>query len=132
MSKIYVLLAIFANLILALACNSGQPSKEQLVGTWKHPIQIGAISINDSEEATPLYNNEIFTFNGDGTFVFGEYGESSTLYEVQGNWKLSDDKKRIEFSYETGETSSIDIREFDGTSFVTTSMEGNDFKFTKE
>ena len=129
MRKIYVLFAI---LILAIACNSVQPSSEQLVGTWKHPILIGAISINDSEEAIPVYNNEIFTFYGDGTFVFGEYGESSTLYEVQGNWKLSDDKKRIEFSYETGETSSIDIREFDGTSFVTTSMEGNDFKYTRE
>lgn len=132
MRKFYVLLAIFANLILALACNSGQPSKEQLVGTWKHPIQIGAISINESEEATPLYNDEIFTFNEDGTFVFGEYGESSPIYEVKGNWNLSNDKKRIEFSYETGETSSIDIREFDGTSFVTTSMKGNDYKFTKE
>ena len=131
MRKIYVLLAIFANLILALACNSGQPSKEQLVGTWKHPIQIGAISINDSEEATPMYNNEIFKFNEDGTFVFGEYGDS-LLYEVEGNWKLSNDKKRIEFSYENGETYSIDIREFDGTSFITTSWEGNDFKFTKE
>lgn len=131
MRKIYVLLAIFANLILALACNSGQPSKDQLVGTWKHPIQIGAISINDSEEATPVYNNEIFKFNEDGTFVFGEYGDSP-LYEVEGNWELSSDKKRIEFSYENGETSSIDIREFDGTSFITTPIEGNDYKFTKE
>ena len=132
MRKIYVLLAIFVNLILVLACNSKQPSKEQLVGTWKHPIQVGAISINESEEVTPMYNNEIFTFNEDGTFVFGEYGESSPLYEVKGNWELSNDKKRIEFSYENGETYSIDIREFDGTSFITTSMEGNDFKFTKE
>ena len=132
MRKIYVLLAIFATLILALACNSNQPSKEQLVGTWKHPIQNGAIGINESEEATPLYNDEIFTFNEDGTFVFGEYEGSSPLYEVEGNWNLSNDKKWIVFSYETGETSSIDIREFDGTSFVTTSREGNDFKFTKE
>ena len=132
MRKIYVLLAIFVNLILVLACNSKQPSKEQLVGTWKHPIQVGAISINESEEVTPMYNNEIFTFNEDGTFVFGEYGESSPLYEVKGNWELSNDKKRIEFSYEGGETSSIDIREFDGTSFITTSIKGNDFKFTKE
>jgi len=131
MRKIYVLLAIFASLILALACNSGQPSKDQLVGTWKHPIQVGAISINEGEEASPVYNNEIFKFNEDGTFVFGEYGDSP-LYEVEGNWELSSDKKRIEFSYESGETSSIDIREFDGTSFITTSREGNDFKFTKE
>jgi hypothetical protein len=131
MRKIYVLLAIFASLILALACNSGQPSKDQLVGTWKHPIQVGAISINEGEEVSPVYNNEIFKFNEDGTFVFGEYGDSP-LYEVEGNWELSSDKKRIEFSYESGETSSIDIREFDGTSFITTSREGNDFKFTKE
>ena len=131
MRKIYVLLAIFANLILALACNSGQPGKDQLVGTWKHPLQVGAISINEIEEASPVYNNEIFKFNEDGTFVFGEYGDSP-LYEVKGNWKLSSDKKRIEFSYEDGETSSIDIREFDGTSFITTSREGNDYKFTKE
>ena len=45
---------------------------------------------------------------------------------------MSTDKKNIVFSYEDGETSSIDIREFDGTSFITTSREGNDFKFTKK
>ncbi|MCR4827201.1 MAG: hypothetical protein K5882_09685 [Bacteroidales bacterium] len=131
MRKIYVLLAIFATFILALACNSNQPSKEQLVGTWVHPIQAGTVSINDSKEVTPVYNNEIFTFSEDGTFVFGEYGDS-LLYEVTGIWEVSTDKKNIVFSYEDGETSSIDIREFDGTSFITTSREGNDFKFTKK
>ena len=96
-----------------------------------HPIQVGTVSINDSKEVTPVYNNEIFTFNEDGTFVFGEYGDS-LLYEVTGIWEVSTDKKNIVFSYEDGETSSIDIREFDGTSFITTSREGNDFKFTKK
>ena len=54
------------------------------------------------------------------------------MYEVEGKWKLIEDKKRLEFSFDNGQTSSIDIREFDGNSFVTTSREGNDFKYTKE
>jgi hypothetical protein len=71
------------------------------------------------------------TLKNDGTFVFGEYG-NTPLYEVEGRWNLSDDNERIMFSYDNGETSSIDIREFDGNSFVTTSREGNNFKYTKE
>ena len=78
-----------------------------------------------------MYNYEVFQFKADGTFVFGEYG-SSPIYEVDGRWELSDDGKNIEFSFDDGQTSCIDIREFDGDSFVTTSREGNDFKYTKE
>ena len=100
MRKICFLFAILVNLILVLACSQEQPSKEQLIGTWKH-------------------------------FVFGEYGQSP-LYEVEGRWELTEDKQRLVFSFDNGETSSIDIREFDGNSFVTTSKEGNDFKYTKE
>ena len=130
MRKLFVLSAFFANLILLLACSQQlQLSEENLIGTWKHPIQTGSISVNG--EDTPVYNNEIFQFKGDGTFVFGEYGESP-LYEAEGHWKLSDDKTRLEFSFDGGETSSIDIREFDGSSFITTSREGNDFKYTRE
>ena len=124
------LFALFANLILIMACSQEQLSEEMLIGTWKHPIEVGAFSVNDGEETT-MYNFEIFNFKGDGSFVFGEYG-NSPLYEVRGNWKLSDDKKRIELSLDNGETSSIDIREFNGNSFITTSREGNDFKYTKE
>lgn len=130
MRKLFVLSAFFANLILLLACSQQlQLSEEDLIGTWKHPIQTGSITVNGEE--TPVYNNEIFQFKGDGTFVFGEYG-NSPLYEAEGRWKLSDDKTRLEFSFDGGETSSIDIREFDGSSFITTSSEGNDFKYTKE
>ena len=130
MRKLFVLSAFFANLILLLACSQQlQLSEENLIGTWKHPIQAGSITENGEE--TPVYNNEILQFKEDGTFVFGEYG-SSPLYEVEGHWKLSDDKTRLEFSFDGGETSSIDIREFDGISFITTSREGNDFKYTRE
>ena len=130
MKKIFVLFAVFASMILFIACGQQQPSEEKMVGTWVHPIAAGAVSINDEEPIT-CTNNEIITFNGDGTCVMGEYSSSSTIYEVKGNWKLSDDKTRIEFSFD-GETSSIDIREFDGKSFITTSLLGNDFKFTKQ
>ena len=131
MRKLLILFAVFANLILVLACSQEQPSVDKLVGTWKHPIQVGSINVNEGE-STSLYNYEIFKFKGDGSFVFGEYDGQSPLYEVEGNWKLSDDKTRIEFSYESGETSSIDIREFTGNSFITTSREGNDFLYTKD
>lgn len=131
MRKIFVLFAFLANLILILACSQEQlPSKEQLIGTWKHPIQTGSISINNGEK-TPVFNYEMFQFKGDGTFVFGEYG-ATPLYEVNGHWELSEDKKSLVFSFDDGQTSSIDIREFDGNSFITTSREGKDFKYTKE
>lgn len=131
MRKIIVLFAVLANLFLVLACNQEQPSREQLIGTWKHPINVGSINVNNGTESTPIYNYEIFKFKGDGTFVFGEYGQSP-LYEVEGKWELSEDKQRLVFSFDDGETSSIDIREFTGNTFVTTSREGNDFKYTKE
>ena len=95
MRKIYVIIAFFANLILLLSCSQEQlPSQEQLIGTWKHPIQTGSFSINGEE--TPVFNNEIFQFKGDGTFVFGEYG-ASPLYEANGHWELSEDKKTSSF-----------------------------------
>lgn len=131
MRKICFLFAILVNLILILACSQEQPSKEQLIGTWKHPISVGSVNVNNSAESTTVYTYEIFKFKGDGTFVFGEYGQSP-LYEVEGRWELTEDKQRLVFSFDNGETSSIDIREFDGDSFVTTSKEGNDFKYTKE
>ena len=129
MRKIFVLFAILANLLFVLACSQEQPSKEQLIGTWKHPISVGSVKVDN--ESTTVYNYEIFKFKGDGTFVFGEYGQSP-LYEVEGRWELTEDKQRLVFSFDNGETSSIDIREFDGYSFVTTSKEGNDFKYIKE
>ena len=131
MRKIIVLFAVLANLFLVLACNQKQPSREQLIGTWKHPINVGSINVNNGTESTPIYNYEIFKFKGDGTFVFGEYGQSP-LYEVEGKWELTEDKQRLVFSFDDGETSSIDIREFTGNTFVTTSKEGNDFTYTKE
>lgn len=130
MKKLVVRFAFLANLILILACSQEQPSKEQLIGTWKHPIEAGWVSMNEGEKMYQ-YNYEIFRFKEDGTFLFGEYGDSP-LYEVNGCWELSDDKKSLVFSYDDGETSSIDIREFTGDSFITTSREGNDFKYTKE
>ena len=131
MRKSFILFAILANLFLVLACNQEQPSRQQLIGTWKHPISVGSVNVNNGAESTTVYTYEIFKFKGDGTFVFGEYGQSP-LYEVEGKWELSEDKQRLVFSFDGGETSSIDIREFTGDSFVTTSKEGNDFKYTKE
>ena len=66
------------------------------------------------------------------TFSFGEYGKSRPLYEVKGRWRLSNDGKFIELFYEDGEKSSIDIRDFKGNSFITTSTQGKDFKFIKD
>ena len=131
MRRLLIIFAFFANLILIFACSQEQqPSKEQLIGTWKHPIQAGWVSTNEGEK---IYQNncEIFRFKEDGTFVFGEYGDSP-LYEVNGRWELSEDKKSLVFTFDDGQTSSIDIREFDGNSFITTSREGKDFKYTKE
>lgn len=130
MKKASILLfVIFASLASINAFGQQQPSKEKLVGKWVHPMYVGGIEING--KTTPIYNNEIFVFKSDGTFVFGEYDGAKPLFEVEGSWVLSKDKKKIVLIYDDGETSSIDIRQFDGKSFVTTSMQGNDFKFTK-
>ena len=56
MRKIIVLFAVLANLFLVLACNQEQPSREQLIGTWKHPINVGSINVNNGTESTPIYN----------------------------------------------------------------------------
>ena len=131
MRKICFLFAILANLILVLACSQEQSIKEQLIGTWKHPISVGSVNVNNDADSTTVYTYEIFKFKEDGTFVLGEYGQSP-LYEVEGKWELTEDKQSLVFTFDNGETSSIDIREFDDDSFVTTSKEGNDFKYTKE
>ena len=112
------------------ACSEGLPTKEQLVGTWKHTFVASSVNINNGEPITQNHS-EIFRFKSDGTFVFGEYGDSP-LFEVEGKWQLSEDKKYLVLSYDNGETVRIDIRDFDGNSFVTTSMQGNDFQFIKE
>lgn len=132
MRKFFTLVAIFASVVAFVACSSKQqPSKSNMVGTWKHPLVASVVSVNDGDPIS-IVNNEIITLKEDGTFVMGEYGPSSTVYEVTGTWNLSDDKTLLEFTFEDGETNSIDIREFTGDSFVTTSIQGNDFKFTKE
>ena len=131
MKKLFVLFAFCAVLIPIQAICQQQPTREKLIGTWKHPIYAGTFSING--QTFESYNNEIFQFKADGTFVFGEYGEDHhALYEVEGYWALSKDKKRLLFTYDSGETSSIDIRNFKGNTFTTTSMEGRDFVYTKE
>lgn len=114
-------------------------SEKNLVGVWKHPLigTRGNIEIVSSEGTKQNhsfinYHFEIFNFKSDKTFTFGEYTSSGPLYEVQGRWRLSSDKKNIELSYDNGETSLFDIRKFDGKSFVTTSIQGNDFLYTKE
>ena len=111
------------------------PSETQLVGVWKHRILASWASIEVNSRRIDLpnnYNEEIFNFRPDGSFTFGEYSGSGPLYEVRGYWRLSPDKSRLLFSYLDGETSSIDIRDYTGRSFVTTSLEGNDFKYVKE
>lgn len=134
MKKCFYSLVLFASMIAVLASCQQKPSKEKLIGTWTHPIKIGQVEINtdNGNNFQDLYNNEIFKFYGDGTFVMGEYSGSKPLYEVNGRWDLSDDKKYLLFTYEDGSTSQIDIRGFDGNSFVTTSIQGNDFLYTKE
>lgn len=114
-------------------------TEKNLVGIWKHPLLAswGNIDVTDKDGNSRVnsfqnYHNEIFNFKPDGTFTFGEYGQNGPMYEAKGWWNLSADKTRIELSYENGEASSIDIRNFDGKSFITTSALGNNFKFTKE
>ena len=114
-------------------------TKENLVGVWKHQLLAswGNISITNKDghtEEKPFnnYNYEVINFKHDGSFTFGEYGQSGPLYEVKGWWTLSVDKTRIEFSYQNGEKGSIDIRDFDGNSFITTSIQGNDFKYIRQ
>lgn len=132
MRKFFTLVAIFASVVAFVACSSKQqPNKSNMVGTWKHPLVASVVSVNDGDPIS-IVNNEIITLKEDGTFVMGEYGPSSTIYEVTGTWNLSDDKTLLEFTFEDGETNSIDIREFTGDSFVTTSIQGKDYKFTKE
>lgn len=134
MKKSISSLVLFASMFAVIMSCQQTPSKEKLIGTWSHPLQVGQIEINtdDGKKIQDIYNYEIFKFFGDGTFVMGEYDGSKPLYEVNGRWDLSDDNKYLLFSYEDGSSSHIDIRKFDGKSFVTTSRQGNDFLFTKE
>jgi hypothetical protein len=106
-------------------------SEEGLIGVWKHPIEASKVSINGGD-AVSIYHYEIFHFNANRMFTFGEYSKRGPLYEVKGSWRLSNDKTRIEMFFEDGETNSVDIREYDGKTFVTTSREGNNFKYTKQ
>lgn len=112
-----------------------KPTEKQLVGVWKHQILAswGSIEVNNQRsQVLKSYNYEIFNFRANGTFTFGEYGQSNPLYEYSGRWALSNDKTRILFTFANGESSSIDIRNFKGDSFVTTSMQGQDFKYVKQ
>jgi hypothetical protein len=105
-------------------------SEKGLIGIWKHPIQACIIRLNENVFAN--YNNEIFQFNGNRTFIFGEYSKNGPLYEVKGTWRLSIDKTRIELFFDNGSTNSIDIHDYDEKTFATTSVEGNNFIYTKE
>lgn len=131
MKKLFVLFA-FCALLFPIQGFCQQPSREKLIGTWKHPIGTGYVSINNGDKIQN-YNNEIFKFHADGTFVFGEYGhDQHALYEIEGYWALSKDKTKLIFTYDNGETGSIDIRDFNGNTFIITSKEGRDFIYTKE
>ena len=105
-------------------------SEEGLIGIWKHSIQASIIRLNENVFAN--YNNEIFKFNANRTFTFGEYSRNGPLYEVKGTWRLNIDKTRIELFFDDGQANSIDIRDYDGKTFITTSMEGNNFTYIKE
>lgn len=114
-------------------------NEKTIVGVWKHPLMgsggnIEIVSKDGTKQNQSFvnYHFEIFNLKSDKTFTFGEYTRNGALYEVQGHWRLSSDNKNLELSYDNGETSRIDIRKFDGKSFVTTSIQGNDFLFTKE
>jgi len=52
------------------------------------------------------------------------------LYEVAGTYKVDNDKGGINLYVDSGQ-SFIDVRKFDGNTFVTTSLQGNDFLYTK-
>lgn len=110
-------------------------TEKNLVGIWKHPILASWVSFEVSGVATePFqnYNIEIINFRANGTFTFGEYGKSGPLYQGSGRWALSNDKTSVLFTYDNGETSYIDIREFNGNSFITTSSQGNNSMFTRQ
>jgi hypothetical protein len=122
------------------ACMTKTPDENGLIGIWKHPITSNVqISVkgkdaSKSNEQSIVVSYERLRLKADKTFIFGEYSakDSSPYYEVHGKWQLSNNKARLEFIYENGERGDIDIRKYDGKSFITTSREGNDFKFNKE
>ncbi len=105
-------------------------SEKGLIGIWKHSIQAFTLRINDNVFAS--YNNEIFKFNANRTFTFGEYSGNNALYEIKGTWRLNSDKTRIELLFDNGHVNSIDVRDYDGKTFIATSIEGNKFIYVKE
>lgn len=123
-------MAMVGMFLLIASCSSSTISEEALVGSWKHPIES---KIHLGEEVISSFTYEIFKLKADKTFTLGEYGKkNNAFYENKGTWKLSNNKQRIEVTYDDGEKANFDVRNYDGTSFVTTSKMGNDFKFTKE
>jgi hypothetical protein len=133
----FITVCFIAVICFFSACTTKTPDENGLIGIWKHPITSNAqISVNGKNVSNgpSIVSYEILRLKADKTFTFGEYGANhgDAFYEAHGKWQLSDNKDKLEFTYEDGERGSIDIRKYDGKSFITTSREGNDFKFDKE
>lgn len=124
-------------LILALivaACSSGVSEKD-FIGVWEHAIESqSSVEINGKKMDMGSTTVERFNFTDKENFTFGEYSTSSgkALYSVSGKWSYDSDSKQLAFEYPDGSKMQMDVREFDGSSFITTSKMGNDFKFEKK
>ena len=126
--------------ILFLAsCSSKTLSEDGLIGVWKRAIETKSQLTAEYEDGRKVpsnvstYTYEIFRFNANRTFSFGEYGSSlGAFYEYHGTWRLNNDKTKLELFFDDGVNNSIDIRDYDGRSFIITSEKGDDAKYTKE
>lgn len=129
--KAHIFIVLISALLLN-ACSNGLTG-DKLIGTWEHPIETKmSYSVDEGAENEFISRTyERFVFKEDQTYIFGEYDKNNkALYEVAGTYKIDNDKGGINL-YVDSDQSFLDVRKFDGNTFVTTSLQGNDFLYTK-
>ena len=106
--------------------------RDHLVGVWKHTdFGYGADLIVDGRmTSTRVYITDVITFNWNGTFSRTEEGVRHPFRET-GTWVLSQDGNYVTLTYSSGEIIQLDIRNFNGRTFTTSSCLGNDLVYTK-
>ncbi len=102
MSKIKILLTVFALVLLMAACKDDTgteepeiPRDELIIGTWKSEVhrEDGNVVMGEGYRE--------FEFREDGTVLIEEFEEDgSPIDDIEDNWALVEDDERIQFDTE--------------------------------
>ena len=110
-----------------------KPSRDEMVGIWKQTSLAygGDVIINGRKSSFQAYTTNVITLNRNGTFTIAEEGVRHSSFVEKGTWNLSADRGWLIFTHNTGEIIRMDIRDFKGNSFTTSSIMGNDLVFKR-